>query len=735
MSDPEVKKVQLHLPGLLKLLGEHLYADRRVALREMIQNAHDSCTRRRNEDLTVTRDPHAYEPRIDLKISATASTLTIIDNGSGLTSQEIDEFLSTIGRSYTAQLRDSLDLFDREQALALVGQFGLGLLSAFLVAERLVLVTRSFVPGSPCLRWESQGEETYTVETLADDDPAAREEPGSTFTLHLKTEGQFLTSRSTVAASVRLFADFLRVPIHLNNSTKPINVVDAPWHRSHLDPLAEGHEHSHDSEDLLDQYRTFIVRRFGPANEPLTIVPLKPVRVETGSGHEAVEIPLSGVLFVPPSTDVSIREFGDVIVYVRRMLITQEDKDLLPAWARFVRGIVDCPALKPTVSRESIRRDDTFHSIQEGLSEQLLSHFKRLAKDDPETWRAIVKGHRNVLTGWAVQRDEFFDAVADIVPFETSRGRLTLPEILEHTNNTLYYFVHKEGRTQVKLLYEARGLLVIDAHQFAEEAFLRSYVERHPEVRIEQLQPGSQTLFQPADDDPRRWRAIVDHFDARAITVKLARFEPTSLPALFVFPPGAERYQRARQALNQGEFTGSIADLIQDYLVQSDPNRENSRGTLHLNVDAPLLQRLRRLGPGHASFVPALDLMSVTARFFAGRVLSPEEASESFTLAGDALTALVMNTAGGGAGTPTTTGAPTRIDEPEDDELPLTTTTFAALGLSDEAAEQLVALYPSARLFLRAKQADVSRDTGLSFAIVKALQAEILRQSKAEPDR
>src|ERR1700722_7896254 len=136
------KKFDLHLPGLLKVLAEHLYSSKKVGVRELLQNAHDSCVRRKIEGSDAT-----YKPRIELSIDNKGRTISIRDNGCGLTGDEITTYLATIGRGYTRELRERLSLCSADEASQLIGQFGLGFLSAFLIAESVTLVTKSYQKG------------------------------------------------------------------------------------------------------------------------------------------------------------------------------------------------------------------------------------------------------------------------------------------------------------------------------------------------------------------------------------------------------------------------------------------------------------------------------------------------------------------------------------------------------------------------------------------------------------
>jgi molecular chaperone HtpG len=614
----------LHLPGLLTILGEHLYSDPTVALREALQNAHDSCQRRRAE----RREPR-YTPRIDVRFSRRGRYLELADNGSGLTQDEIAEFLATIGRSYTGELRAQLEVggeTEIEAAQALIGQFGLGFLSAFLLARRVVLTTRSANAGAAALRFTSSGGPTYELETLEGE---AERAPGTTLRLELKAAAQALLDGEVLARVLRLYAGFLPTPVFLADEEGeaegdgagggPVNDLVAPWH--------------FDGE--RDDYLEFVRERYDV--EPLTVLPLRDVVVEVGD--DRVTLPLAGVLFVPPASVTSLQEYGDVAVYVRRMFICERERDLLPAWARFVRGVVESPRLRPTVSRESLRQDELFRQARAGLERQLTDHFERLAREEPDAWREIVVAHNDLLKGWALQAPRLFASIADLVHFDTSRGRLTLPQIRAVTGDAIHYFSDESGLNQDRLLFEARGLLVVDASRFAEEAFLQRYATARPGLRLDQIRPGTQAVFQAAGGELER---VVAHFEAAGVSVRAVRFAPESLPALLIYPPAHDRLRRIRASLDANEVTGPIAELMQAFLEKRAAGGADATApVLHVNAGSGLLARIDRLGPGHAAFAPALDLVHQSARFFAGKQMSASESCAAFESAMASLAALL----------------------------------------------------------------------------------------------
>jgi len=260
--------------------------------------------------------------------------LTIRDNGCGLSEEEIGTYLATIGRGYTRELRERLTLCSPEEAAELIGQFGLGFLSAFLLAAEVTVVTRSFKDG-PALRWHSTGDEFYDLRPIED------AETGMSVSLRVKPAASFILREEELLGTVRTYADFLPTPIHLAGDPVPVNLMTPPWEADDVEAAAR---------DYLD--------RVSPGAPPLYVLPLHDGEVRLR--HDSITIPLRGFLYVPPGSVASVREYGDLTVYIRRMFICDHERDLLPPWARFVRGVLDCPALQPTASREGIHQDETF---------------------------------------------------------------------------------------------------------------------------------------------------------------------------------------------------------------------------------------------------------------------------------------------------------------------------------------------------------------------------------------
>jgi molecular chaperone HtpG len=606
--DTQKRQFQLNLPGLLKVLAEHLYSNRKVALRELIQNAHDSIVR-----YQISNPSAAYVPRIVIRTDPARHTISIEDNGAGMTDADIITYLTTIGNSYTREFGSQVGFKSPEQASQLIGQFGLGFLSAFLIASDVSLRTRTRT--SPTgWRWYCDASEYY--EMTPDNDTALQ---GTVVELTLKPEAEFLLEPEVLTQTIRQYADFLGVPIYLNDSRVSINLITPPW------------ETHHPAQAIRD----YIDRSFRLAN-PIHIIELHDHTVDLG--HDVVVIPMKGFVFIPPSSVVSLREYGDLAVYIRRMFITDNEQHLLPPWARFFRGVIDCSVLQPTASRETIHQEDTFLAVQKALEFQLLEGLRQVARDKPEVWRQIILTHTDLILGWLTVNNEFFDQVAQLLPLRTSRGMLTLSEYLRQTSDTLYYVTQQIGSLQEQLLGEGYEVPVIDASWFAVRPFLEKYASRQGSVRLVQLDGDARRLMKPISDST--YDALLAFFKERGVKVKIAAYKPVAVPALMLYPRYASTLNEARRALDADELSSPFADLIEQYVEERMKDEDSDpAGALYLNAACPLIQRLPR--ESEVTQQAVLTLIYQVARLFAGRTLTPQDAAQAFSDLGGAIQGLM----------------------------------------------------------------------------------------------
>lgn len=394
----EKREFQAEVAKLLDIVVHSLYSNKEIFLRELISNASDACDKLRYGALTDASlvDGDA-EYRIRLIPDAAAKTLTIADNGIGMNKDDLIANLGTIAKSGTAEFMSKLT-GDSKKDMTLIGQFGVGFYSAFMVAERVTVVTRK-AGEEHGWRWESDGKGAFTI--TADTD-AAR---GAAITLHLREEeGEFL-DRFRLSAIVKRYSDHIAIPVILVEGDKDetLNSASALWTRAKSDVTPE-------------QYKEFYHHVAHAFDDPwLTI-------------HSKAEgaIEYTSLLYVPGSKPFDIfhpDRKQHVKLYVKRVFITDEAEGLLPPYLRFVRGVVDSQDLPLNVSREMLQHNPILAKMKSGLVKKVLSELKKKAGDDAEAYVTFWENFGAVLKEGIY---EDFERKADILAL--SRFRTTATE-------------------------------------------------------------------------------------------------------------------------------------------------------------------------------------------------------------------------------------------------------------------------------------------------------------------
>lgn len=612
--------IQIELDGLIKLLAQNLYADPDVFLREMVQNAHDSITKR--VELAGERGDAPPPGEIRIAIDVAGRRVSITDNGAGLTEREIHDYLSTIGRSGTGELKAELRAGDGERAVALIGQFGIGLLSAFIVADAVEVVTRSAVEGA--WRWCSGGGKAYTVE------PAERDAVGTTVILALRADHQRYLAAERLRAIVRTYADFIGVPVYVGGEVEPSNAVHAPWHRP-----AEG--------DGGERHRRFWARRF-PDETPLEIIP-----VDEAFSYDDLSRPgelcagrVRGVLGISDRRVPGGEARGVVDLYVARMFVCRGHREVLPPWACFVQGVVECDALTPNAARDNVVRDGVLDAVQRQLGRRVLAHLEGLARRAPLRLVEVMRWHGHHILAMCAQdaHRDFFEAVADLVMLDTGAGPSTVPAYLAQAPagrggpRPVYYLAEGGATNQFHLLARAQGIRVFDARAPYAERFLKRYAERWPErARLVQFDvSGSDAIFRRLSDAERApFRALEVAFaqvfpDMRCVA-RATEFAPHEMPAVLTETPRARSRREMQDAAGNTALPGLVRDLVQGIL---DDDRHPL--TLHLNVSNPTIKRLAARVVDQWDDVTRHALLALynNALMLLARAMSPERMREVF---------------------------------------------------------------------------------------------------------
>jgi molecular chaperone HtpG len=441
-TSTETLEFQSEARQLLQLMIHSVYSNKDVFLRELVSNASDALDKLR---LETFRDKELQadisDLHIDIELDRVARTLTVRDNGIGMSRDEVVSLIGTIAKSGTAELLDKLrETKDAVASADLIGQFGVGFYSTFMVADKVTLVTRRAGDGEG-VRWESTGEGTYTVEPFAD---AAQ---GTAVTLHLKPEDTEdnlydYADPAKVRQIIKHYSDFITWPIKMakesteegaeDGGLETVNSMKALWARSAGDV----------TEDELTEFYRHVSHDWNP--------PLETVRLQAEGTFE-----YQALLFIPSRApfDLFVREARRGIqLYVKRVFIMDDCEALVPDYLRFVKGVVDAQDLSLNVSREILQRDRQIQLIRRRLVKKVLATVKAMPQERYTTfWTEFGKALKEGLVADPDNRD----AILEICSFASTHDateptRLTqYVERMKDDQEHIYYLTG-ESRTSIE---------------------------------------------------------------------------------------------------------------------------------------------------------------------------------------------------------------------------------------------------------------------------------------------
>ncbi|MFJ9696833.1 ATP-binding protein [Kitasatospora sp. NPDC101183] len=603
----DLRTTEVDLGGLVTVLASHLYSTPLVALRELVQNAHDSHTRRFLED-----PDGGHRPLIRVRADGARRTVSIEDTGAGLTEPEIHSYLATVGTGYTRMLRE---LTGNQE---LIGAFGLGFLSAFSVADEVVVTTTSHREPHLGHRYRSRGGEQYQVEPVP-----ARPRPGTVVELALKAEHGHLADEHALREVLGRYCVLLPIPVLVGDDEQPVNGVQVPWRQ--------------DTPGDPYEARMRFAAAFGRRFEPLAAFPLHPVE----DGTDAV-----GLLWVQDGGTYGTSDNRDLAVYLRGMLLAEDARDLLPGWAGFIGGVVESNRLTPTASREDLQRDDHYRALQRALTDAIVDGLYETARLRPAAWRRILTRHGQDLLGAALCDDRLFTLLADDVPVPTSQGDLTAGALRAAGGGAVHVALGSGGGFE-EMLYRAMRVPIARGDRYAVLPFLRRYAQLRG-CRLVELgsEDGNRELFR----DPERPLAAEESaWLSSALTdpgeqLVPARFDPPGLPLVLVPDREAELKARIEDDQADARIPSAALRLARAFTARTDGE---VRARLYLNLDCPAVRDLlAAYRTGHTGSATAAGLLRSLKVIMAAASSGPAEGDLGAALAGvgtavSALTAAV----------------------------------------------------------------------------------------------
>ncbi len=589
--------------GLIYLLADGLYSRSDIFVRELIQNGHDGIVSRQAQ--MAGQD---YQGAISVSYDLEEHSISFSDNGIGMDEQDIINFLSVIGSTGSGIKRGELEAMFADK---LIGRFGIGMLSSFLVANKVRVQTKK-LGSDKAFQWINTGSVECEIS------PIQREAIGSTVKVYLRPEFNYLLDRKKLEEIIVRYCDFISVPISLNG-VGPVNAVNAPWDKDY-----DSHEQK------LDAYLDFVNRRF--PNMYMDVFPIQIGKTEQdGQTYRA-----KGVLYITKKGATG----GSLDIFVRKMLVKERDTTLLPSWAKFIRGIIDSPDLTPTAGRDNVNQDNTaFKVIQRELGELIIQRLTYLAENSPDKFTYINSCHNEHLKSMAIGNEEFLGKVEKLLLFNTSDGSIPLSQYfgknaLVDGKMPIYYFTQNDSAAQYFRLAREKGLCVINTANHYDggrhdEQLLEMYKERHPEVVLQKLNDLKQDIIftELTREERVPYHQLETTISNRLgnetrqnIVVSTKLYAPATVPAVIIEAED-EKTEREIQTLLESskihENFGGVLDELSKHLVERP---------IHLTLNSS--NRLIQLLTEHSKELHQKDMQSILTVLYDNALLYSHQLTE-----------------------------------------------------------------------------------------------------------
>ena len=589
-ANQETLGFQTEVKQLLDLMVHSLYSNREIFLRELISNASDAEDKLRFEAL---QDDGLYEKDSDLKIrvefNKELKTITVLDNGAGMSRDEVIENLGTIAKSGTKQFFESLT-GDQTKDSQLIGQFGVGFYSCFIVAKKVEVITRRAGESrAKGVRWISEGENDYSIETV---DRAKR---GTKVVLHLREDADEFLNGYRLREIITKYSDHISFPIIMDKDDVKDGVVDKDKDK---DKIESGEDTVNSATALWtrnkkeiknEEYNEFYKHIGHDFEDPLAHT------------HNKVEgkLEYTSLLYIPSQAPFDLwdrEQRHGVKLYVRRIFIMDDAQQLLPPWLRFIRGVIDSDDLPLNISREILQQNKVVDSIRSGCTKKIIGLLKSMAKNDEEKYQKFWKIFGKVLKEGVVDSTDYKDDLSHLFRFsstheDTEDQKVSLKDYVERmpeSQKSIYYVIadsYMTAKSSPHLeIFRKKDIEVLLLSEPIDE-WVTTHLSEFDSKKLQSVNKGELDLGDIQDEDEKKKdkesnkahdelvKRIKDILDEKVKEVRVTSRLTTS-PACLV------------------SDDNDMGRHLEQILKASGQNIPGSKPILEINPDHPIIKKI-----------------------------------------------------------------------------------------------------------------------------------------------
>ena len=476
----EKGQLSIHTENFLPIIKKWLYSDRDIFIRELISNCCDAVAKRR----MVGQIPDDYQPRVTVRVDKEHRILSFTDNGVGMTAEEVRKYINQVAFSGA---NDFMEKY-KDSGEQIIGHFGLGFYSAFMVADKVRIDTLSCLPDAKAVCWESDGSVEYTMEETE------REEVGTTVTLYLNNESDEFLDGNTVKSTIRKYCSFMPTPIYCEvaedekkHEHDHEDGCECGHDHEHEENCECGHDHEHEHEEEVpemlntpnplymrapkdctdEDYKKFYRDTFHEWDEPLFWI------------HLNADYPfnLHGILYFPRLKNEITNE-GQVKLYSNQVFIADNIKEIIPEFLLLLRGVLDCPDLPLNVSRSFLQNDGYVRKLSAHITKKVADKLNSLMNTEREKYQTYWDDIHPFVKYGCIRDAKFHEAVKGSILFKTTAGEyLTLAEYRARnegkTEKKVYYTTDAARQAASVALYTARNIDVVVMDSIIDISFMQ----------------------------------------------------------------------------------------------------------------------------------------------------------------------------------------------------------------------------------------------------------------------
>mgnify|MGYP000616900678 FL=1 len=590
MSEKQTGGISVNTENIFPVIKKWLYSEKDIFLRELVSNATDAITKlKRLQSLGET--PETEEPfRVDVVLDKTAKTLTVEDNGIGMTEEELKKYICSIALSGAVDFIQKYESSEDGEKSGIIGHFGLGFYSAFMVSDRVEIFTRSY-SGAPAVHWTCDGDGAYELEA------GEREKRGTEVVLHIADDETEYLDSGKIREMLRKYCSFMPVEIYFDDGSEkkegekeePVNDTTPLWQKNPADCTDE-------------EYKDFYQKVFADYREPLFWI------------HINADYPLNfkGILYFPRlATNYDSLE-GQVKLYYNQVFVADNIKEVIPEYLLMLKGVLDCPELPLNVSRSYLQTNTYVAKVSAHIVKKVADKLKSLCRDERERYEKVFDDIKTFVEYACIRDGKFYDRVKESLLLKLTDGtHVTIDEYLEKAKEThenkVYYTTDPSVQAQYIALYRAEGIDVAHFDSLVDTQFA-ACVESHREgVKFIRVDADLSSLSKGENvEENETLRTLFRKVSGNEkLNVKFEALKNAAIPAVLNV---SEESRRMEDMMKMYRMSGG-ADFGKNFPLDM---------TLVLNTASPLISKLAAMdgndaagAENYASYIYRLSLLSL----------------------------------------------------------------------------------------------------------------------------